>query len=141
MLKRGFRRIVWLLKPTTPSAGAGADAQVPTQRLSLGMTIFAFSHSSCGAAAFSWHREVEPTIGRSDADAGCCLADARLFPELRSPPFERRLEILFLHYAAEFLADIGLDCIQRDKRVHASLQCRAETTNLRAAIDHALAPT
>ena len=39
MLKRGFRRIVWLLKPTTPSAGAGAAAQVPTQRLSLGMTI------------------------------------------------------------------------------------------------------
>src|ERR1700693_2319330 len=47
MLKRGFRRIVWLLKPTTPSAAAGAAAQVPTQRLSLGMTILAFSHSSC----------------------------------------------------------------------------------------------
>src|ERR1700689_2944587 len=43
MLMRGFRRIVWLLKPTTPSAGAGAAAQVPTQRLSLGMTILAFS--------------------------------------------------------------------------------------------------
>ena len=46
MLKRGFRRIVWLLKPATPSAGAGAAAQVPTHRLSLGMTIVAFSHSS-----------------------------------------------------------------------------------------------
>ena len=29
-LMRGFIRSVWLLKPTTPSAGAGAAAQVPT---------------------------------------------------------------------------------------------------------------
>jgi hypothetical protein len=47
MLTRGFRRIVWLLKLMTPSAGAGADAQVPTQPSSLGMTILAFSHNSC----------------------------------------------------------------------------------------------
>src|SRR5580704_1207642 len=33
MLMRGFMRSVWLLKPTTPSAGAGAAAQVPTQCL------------------------------------------------------------------------------------------------------------
>ena len=33
---RGFMRSVWLLNPTTPSAGAGAAAQVPTQCLSLG---------------------------------------------------------------------------------------------------------
>src|SRR5260370_1473868 len=32
-LIRGFIRIVWLLKPTTPSAGAGAAAQLPTQCL------------------------------------------------------------------------------------------------------------
>jgi hypothetical protein len=31
-------RSVWLLNPTTPSAGAGAAAQVPTQCLSLGKT-------------------------------------------------------------------------------------------------------
>ena len=43
MLTRGLRRIVWLLKPTTPSAGAGAAAHVPTQR-PLGMTI---THYSC----------------------------------------------------------------------------------------------
>jgi hypothetical protein len=43
MLKRGLRRIVWLAKPAVPSAGAGAAAQVPTQRLSLGMSILAFS--------------------------------------------------------------------------------------------------
>src|SRR5438552_15635088 len=42
MLKRGFTRIVWLLKPTMPSAGAGAAAQVPTQRLLLSITILAF---------------------------------------------------------------------------------------------------
>src|SRR5689334_2027106 len=30
MLMRGFMRSVWLLKLTTPSAGAGAAAQVPT---------------------------------------------------------------------------------------------------------------
>jgi hypothetical protein len=35
---RGFMRSVWLLNPTTPSAGAGAAAQVPTQCLSLGKT-------------------------------------------------------------------------------------------------------
>ena len=35
MLIRGFMRSVWLLKPTTPSAGAGAAAQVPTQCLLL----------------------------------------------------------------------------------------------------------
>jgi hypothetical protein len=35
---RGFIRNVWLLNPTTPSAGAGAAAQVPTQCLSLGKT-------------------------------------------------------------------------------------------------------
>ena len=29
----GFMRSVWLLKPTTASAGAGAAAQVPTQCL------------------------------------------------------------------------------------------------------------
>src|SRR2546425_927292 len=33
MLTRGFMRSVWLLKPTMPSAGAGAAAQVPTQCL------------------------------------------------------------------------------------------------------------
>src|SRR5215469_10399791 len=33
MLMRGFMRSVWLLNPTTPSAGAGAAAQVPTQCL------------------------------------------------------------------------------------------------------------
>src|SRR6266446_108796 len=32
-LIRGFIRIVWLLKPTNPSAGAGAAAQLPTQCL------------------------------------------------------------------------------------------------------------
>jgi hypothetical protein len=32
-------RSVWLLNPTTPSAGAGAAAQVPTQCLSLGKTV------------------------------------------------------------------------------------------------------
>src|SRR5215475_7414741 len=37
-LMRGFMRSVWLLNPTTPSAGAGAAAQVPTQCLSLGKT-------------------------------------------------------------------------------------------------------
>jgi hypothetical protein len=31
-------RSVWLLNPTTPSAGAGAAAQVPTQCLLLGKT-------------------------------------------------------------------------------------------------------
>jgi hypothetical protein len=36
-------RSVWLLNPTTPSAGAGAAAQVPTQCLSLGKTAL---HSS-----------------------------------------------------------------------------------------------
>src|SRR5262245_59628807 len=40
---RGFMRSVWLLNPTTPSAGAGAAAQVPTQCLSLGKTAL---HSS-----------------------------------------------------------------------------------------------
>jgi len=35
---RGFIRSVWLLNPTTPSAGAGAAAQLPTQFLSLGKT-------------------------------------------------------------------------------------------------------
>src|SRR5258708_336051 len=32
-LRRGFIRSVWLLKPTIPSAGAGAAAQLPTQCL------------------------------------------------------------------------------------------------------------
>src|SRR5262249_1419732 len=40
---RGFMRSVWLLNPTTPSAGAGAAAQVPTQCLSLGKATL---HSS-----------------------------------------------------------------------------------------------
>jgi hypothetical protein len=40
---RGFMRSVWLLNPTTPSAGAGAAAQVPTQCLSLGKAAL---HSS-----------------------------------------------------------------------------------------------
>jgi hypothetical protein len=40
---RGFMRSVWLLNPTTPSAGAGAAAQLPTQCLSLGKTVL---HSS-----------------------------------------------------------------------------------------------
>src|SRR5436190_24351471 len=32
-LRRGIIRSVWLLNPTTPSAGAGAAAQLPTQCL------------------------------------------------------------------------------------------------------------
>jgi hypothetical protein len=34
---RGIMRSVCLLKPTTPSAGAGAAVQVPTQWLFFGM--------------------------------------------------------------------------------------------------------
>src|SRR4029079_10966731 len=63
-----------------------------------------------------------------------------LFAELRGPPFQRGFEVFLLHDAADLLADLGLDRIERDIRVHARLHRRAETGDLGAAIDHPLAP-
>src|SRR5262245_26817979 len=44
-------RSVWLLNPTTPSAGAGAAPQVPTQCVSFGKTALQSSALWCNPAA------------------------------------------------------------------------------------------
>jgi hypothetical protein len=76
---RGFMRSVWLLNPTTPSAGAGAAAQVPTQCLSLGKTALHSSalQSDPAAVVASTAMDFEAFMARNRqfASERCRVAD------------------------------------------------------------------